>query len=89
MRTIQAPRIAELAIGVLILITIRTIAEVLWLAGPAISPDTIRVYLVGALAASMSALICHVLIAFKRHGLIIGLTAVTIAGLIWLKLTYV
>ena len=80
-------RIAQVAIGILILVAIRTIAALI-----PITPDdshlgnVYRVYLVGALIAATAALICHILYSFGKHRLVLLLAAMTIVGLIVLKI---
>jgi hypothetical protein len=79
-------RIAQVAIGILILAVIRTTAALI-----PITPsdphfgNLYRVYLVGALIAATAALVCHILYCFGKHRLVLLVAATTIAGLIVFK----
>ena len=65
-------RIAQVAIGILILVVIRTIAELISITSNHPSSDSLNpVYLVGALIAAASALACHILFAFGKHRLVL------------------
>jgi hypothetical protein len=80
-------RIAQVAIGILILAVIRTIAALI----PIIPDDShlgnlYRVYLVGALSAATAALVCHILCSLGKHRLVLLVAATTIVGLIVFKL---
>ena len=80
-------RIAQVAIGILILVVIRTIAALIPQTSDRPSLDDLNsVYLVGALIAATSALVCHILYAFGRHRLVLLLASLTIVGLIVLKI---
>jgi hypothetical protein len=79
-------RIAQVAIGILILVVIRTISALI-----AIAPDdsrlgnVYRVYLVGALIAATATLACHIIYSLGKHRLVLLVAAATIAGLIVFK----
>jgi len=75
-------RIAQIAIGILIIVVIRTIAALI-----SLKPDDnfYRVYLAGALIAATAALACHILYCLGKHRLVVLLAAMTILGLIVLK----
>jgi hypothetical protein len=80
-------RIAQVAIGILILVVIRTLAELIAITSNHPSSDNLNtVYLVGALTAAAAALACHILFAFGKHRLVLLLAGVTILGLIVLKI---
>ena len=79
-------RIAQFAIGILILAVIRTIAALI-----PITPDDphlgnlYRVYLVGALIAAAAALVCHILYSLGKHRFVLLVAATTLVGLIVFK----
>jgi hypothetical protein len=79
-------RIAQVAIGILLLAVIRTVAALI-----PITPDgshsgnLYRVYLIGALIAATAALVCHILYSLGKHRLVLVLAALTIVGLIVFK----
>ena len=79
-------RIAQVAIGILLLAVIRTIAGLI----PTIPDDPhlgnlYRAYLVGALVAAAAALVCHILYSLGKHRLVLLVAATTLVGLIVFK----
>jgi hypothetical protein len=89
MRNLSTFRIAQVAIGILIVVVIRTIAVLVPITSnlPDLN-DSKTLYLVGALIAAVSALACHVLLAFGKHRLVLLLAGTTMFGLIVLKATH-
>lgn len=83
-------RVSLLALGVLLLIVIRSIAEVFRIAGPAQGiADDQYFYLVGAFAAAIAALLVLALHAFGRHLLAIGVAAAVVVALFAYKVAMV
>ena len=81
-------RLAQIAVGLLIVVTIRSLAEFLRLYDPAaaaIGPERLM-YIYGALAAAVAALLALVLYAIGRSASAVGITAATIAGLLIYKI---
>jgi hypothetical protein len=82
-------RISQVAIGILILVVIRTIAALIPITSDHPSLDDLNlVLLVGALIAATSALVCHLLYAFGKHRLVLLLAGLTVVGLIVLKIAH-
>jgi hypothetical protein len=81
---ISSPPSAQVAIGVLIVIVIRSIGEFFLLGGSAGAPLTGEqvFYIEGALAAACAALIVLVLHALRRHAAAVVFTVAAIVGLI-------
>ena len=84
MKWIFSPPTAQIAIGVLIVIVIRSIAEFFRLGSSADAPlPGERIfYIEGALAAACAALIALAFHAFGRHAVAVIFTIATIIGLI-------
>ena len=84
MKWIFSPSAAQVAIGVLIVVVIRSIAEFFRLGGSAGVPLTGEqfFYIEGALAAACAALIALALHAFGRHAAAVLFTFAAIIGLI-------
>jgi hypothetical protein len=86
MLKLSTSRIAQVAIGILILAVIRTVAELIPITpGDSHLGNLYRVYLIGALIAATAALLCHVLYSFGKHRLVLLVAAMTIVGLIVFK----
>jgi len=82
-------RAAQIAIGVLIVIVIRSIAEFFRLRDPSMPPlaPELLLYIRGALGAAVAAFIALVLHAFGRDRSAIMVTAVAIAALLAYKIS--
>jgi hypothetical protein len=90
MRWMTTARVSLIALGVLLLIVIRSIAEVFRIADPAKGiADEQYFYLVGALAAATAALLVLILHGFGRHLLAIGVAAAVVAALFAYKVAMV
>ena len=89
MLLISNHRLAKVAIGVLIVIVIRSLSEVLLMHNPVSlgSSAQQKVYIVGSLAAAVATLATHILHAFRRDRLVLIVTAVTIIALFAYKIT--
>jgi hypothetical protein len=89
MLKLSTVRIAQVAIGILILVVIRTLAVLIPITSDHPSSNNlITVCLVGALMAAAAALACHILFAFGKNRLVLLLAGVTIFGLIVLKIAH-
>jgi hypothetical protein len=89
MLQISTRRLAQAAIGVLIVIVIRTLSELL-LSYDAVSHSPgahQKIYIIGSLAAAVAALGAHILHAFGRDKLVLLVTVVTIIALLAYKIT--
>lgn len=71
-------RAAQVAIGLLIVIAIRSLAEFFRIRDPAATPipPELLLYIYGALGAAVAALLVLILYAFGRH-----LTAIVVTGI--------
>jgi uncharacterized membrane protein len=89
MLQISTHRLAQVAIGVLIVIVIRALSEVLLMYNPASlsSGAQQKVYIIGSLAAAVATLAAHILHAFRRDWLVLVVTAVTTISLLVYKIT--
>jgi hypothetical protein len=89
MLRISTRRLAQVAIGLLIVVVIRTLSEILRLYNPSvIGPDAhLRVYLIGSLAAAVAALATHILHALGYDRLVLVVTSITIIALLIYKIT--
>jgi hypothetical protein len=84
-------RAAQVAVGVLVVITIRSLAEFLGLYKHSATPlgPELLLYIYGALTAAVGALATLVFHAFGRHLSAIVLTGTVIAGLFVYKIVVV
>jgi hypothetical protein len=87
MLRISPCRLAQVAIGLLLVIVIRWLSDVLRLYGPAVIGPGAHLYLVGSLAAAVATLVAHTLHAFGRDRLVLLVAAITIFGLLVYKIT--
>ena len=70
MLRISPCRLAQVAIGLPLVIVIRSLSEVLRLYGPAVIGPDAHLYLVGSLAAAVATPVAHTLHAFGRDRLL-------------------
>jgi VanZ family protein len=89
MLRISTRRLAQVAIGLLIVVVIRTLSEILRLYNPAIigSNADLRVYVIGSLAAAVAALATHIFHALGHDRLVLLVTSITIIALLIYKMT--
>jgi hypothetical protein len=88
MGSLTLHRIARGAVGLLIVIVLRALGEFLRIGAcgaTALSPEG-KLYLTGAMAAAAAALVAFALHAMDRDRVAIGVTAVSILGLLTYKI---
>jgi len=91
MMSVTIDEIAQISVGILILIVVRSLAEFfrLYRSQTQTIDRAMLFYIQGSLAAAVVALAAFILLAFAMPHAVIGLTAVTIIALIIAKLRIV
>jgi hypothetical protein len=90
MKHLPAYRLAQISVGVLLLIVIRALGQVLWplnTAAPSLGEEQ-RFYIIGAFFAALAAMSAFVLHAVNRNQLSSLLTGMTIIALLIYKVCY-